>query len=341
MEFLISLSTEAKEKLATTSSQNKSVMYSDYVLNEEDAKWVHKMKLSITDYIKNSHADGPYFLRMIDTILARDKNWVRWKVESCPSIEIPAVTARVFAEAKESVRKAFLNKRMRPAPMGALPLDFLASGDDDSALDKFKSSDRHALPELESFKDMIAEEDLEIDMPRTDQSRADAIERKASKTWRALRIASRTKMSAFDRIEDDSRIDAVFAAGSQPAKMAADPESLPTDARPVIISGPRGAGKTSVAKMLAARNPNVFGEVLRHTTRQHQSQDLYNFVEAKDFNIMVDGDRFIEFSEVDGHMYGTSRGSVDAIRESGQVPLIQLNAEVSCPFPSFPACQIR
>ncbi len=94
MEFLLSLSAKAKEKLATTNTQNKSVMYSDYVLNEEDTKWVTRMKLSVTDYIKNSHADGPYFLRMIDTILARDKNWVRWKVESCPSIEIPALSPR-------------------------------------------------------------------------------------------------------------------------------------------------------------------------------------------------------------------------------------------------------
>ncbi len=36
MDFLLSLSAKAKEKLATVKAQNKSVMYQEQVLNEED-----------------------------------------------------------------------------------------------------------------------------------------------------------------------------------------------------------------------------------------------------------------------------------------------------------------
>ncbi len=214
-------------------------------------------------------------------------------------------------------------------PMGSLSLGFLNDGDNDTALDRLKSSDRYALPELDSFKDSIAEEDLEIDMPSSHQSKADAIERKASKTWRALRVASRTRMVAFDAIEDDDKIDAIFAPPGQLRASAADADSLPSDARPIIVSGPRGAGKSSLISRLISRNPNVFGEVLRHTTKLPESQGRYSFVDSQAFNLMLDGDRFLEFSEAEGYMYGTSKHAVESIRETGKVALMEMGGDVS------------
>lgn len=327
-EFLLSLTAEAKEKMAMSTVQNKSVMYSDQVLSEEDARWLLATRKDMHEYLRSSHHDGPYFLRMVDTILARDKNWVRWKVESCPSIELPAVTANAFADAKDAARRAFSNRRIRPVPMGSLSLDFLGGGNGETALEKLKSTERSALPTLESFRNQIAEEDLEIEMPSSDKSKAAAVERKASKTWRALRIARRCRLTAFDKIDDDNKIDTVFTEDKRPAR-AADPDKLPTDTRPVVLSGPQGAGKFSLARKLVERNPDVFGEVLQHTTQPDASEDRYRVVDSKVFQVMLDGDRFVESSEVDGYQYGTSRGLVDAVRETGQVPLIRMSRAVS------------
>lgn len=38
LDFLLSLSPKAKEKLATITAQNKSVVYSEHVISEEDVR---------------------------------------------------------------------------------------------------------------------------------------------------------------------------------------------------------------------------------------------------------------------------------------------------------------
>jgi THO complex subunit 1 len=331
MEFLLSLSAKGKEKMATSTGQNKSVMYSDQKLGEEDAKWVMATKREIYEYLRLSSIDGPYFLRMVDTVLARDKNWVRWKIESCPSIELPAVTAELFAEAKEAAHRAYHNKRMRPVPMGSLNLAFL-DDDEEAGWAKLMTPDRYALPDLASFKDLIEEENLEIDMPSNEQSKNRAVERKASKTWRALRIAATSRMARFDKIENDNNINAIFEDdNSEEEVKAADPESLPSDTRLIILSGTRGVGTSALINKLMERNPEVFKEMLQHTTStKEEDKHRYHMLESKAFTVMLDGDKFLENSEVDGIQYGTSSGAVSDIRDAGKVPIIWMSREVSC-----------
>ena len=83
MEFLLSLSAKSRGKLSTIKGQNKSVIYNDHLLSEENAKWASDMKKKIADYLKQG-AEGPYFYRMVETVLSRDKNWVRWRKWTVP-----------------------------------------------------------------------------------------------------------------------------------------------------------------------------------------------------------------------------------------------------------------
>ena len=214
MDFLLSLSPKAKEKLAAIpqKSVNKSVAYLDQALSEEDAKWAADMKKTISDYLKQG-GDGQYFYRMVDTVLSRDKNWVRWKIENCAPIEMPAVSPETFADATKSARSMATHKRLRAAAMGTLGLDFLREGDDEAVLEKLKAEERHSLPELSILERKIADDDFEIEMPTNDETKAEAIEGKASKTWRALRVASKSKLALFDKIESDDKIDVIFKGG--------------------------------------------------------------------------------------------------------------------------------
>lgn len=209
MDFLLSLSPKAKEALASVQVVNKSVAYLDQVLSEDDVKWATNMKANITEYLKSA-SDGQFFLRMVETILSRDKNWVRWKIENCPLIERPPISPQDWATAMADAKSRNTSKRVRLNAMQPLSLDFLKDGDDEAAMGELKDPKRHRLPEVKSFKRGIQEAELEIDMPMSNASQRDAVESKASKTWRALRIASRTKLALFDKIDSYEDINILF-----------------------------------------------------------------------------------------------------------------------------------
>lgn len=364
MEFLLSLSPKAKEKLAATNAPNKSVTYSDQTLSEDDAAWAAKMKHDITEHIKSSNSDGPYFLRMVDTILARDKNWVRWKVESCPSIERPAVSADEFVAAEDGAQRAFGQRRRRStSAMGSFSLDFLDEEDPEEALDALKQPGRSKMLSLDTLEREIADEDFEIEMPDSDASKQQAEERKASKTWRALRIVRQTHLSTFDKIDDDNNIQRVFKGndgsggggddddddaldgeagdGEAGSEEAVDRDKLPENTQPVVLVGPTSETASALGKLLMEQNPGVVGIVGQHTTRPSPpstestaggSKGQYHHVEAKAFDVLLDGDEFIGFGESSGHMYGTRRKLVEAVTATDKVPLVLMNYEVCyCP----------
>ncbi|KAF7531516.1 hypothetical protein G7054_g8816 [Neopestalotiopsis clavispora] len=334
LDFLRSLTASARAKHANIRQPNKSVMYSDKFISEEDDKWADDMKNRIQDYIY-AGPDGAYVHRILVAVTQREKGWTRWKMETCPPMEKPAVTPSEFSEARESVKRLATSKRLRPHPMGSLNLDFLKVEDEESALEKFTDPARWKLPELETFKDMIAKDNLELEFAKTEKEKGQIIEAKASKTWRALRIAGRTRMSALDRIEDWQDISAVFEDPKQMKEPADDEEEAgdagisPDDKQLIVIAGPPGVGKSALIARLQEKQPRVFKKVTRHTTRpakegEVDGQDL-NFIDSATFNRMSDNDQFAEVTNKEGFDIATSNKALDSIKESGKVPLLELD----------------
>ena len=197
------------------------------------------MKRSIAEYLKQGF-EGAFFYRMVETVLSRDKNWVRWKIENCPSIARPPISPEEYVAAKASAHKATINKRLRPNPLGSLDLKFLAESEGRSGLQRLKDPSRYQVPSIKSFKSKIDLDDMDIEMARDEESKNAAIEAKASKSWRALRIASATKLVAFDKIERADKIDEIFqdrAKTEEPATNGdeeGDESILPKDRRPIV-----------------------------------------------------------------------------------------------------------
>lgn len=294
------------------------------------------MKSTISDYLKRG-IDGPYFYRMVETVLARDKNWVFWKMASCPPIQRDPVSPELFVEARSTAQRSATSKRLRPTPMGSVSLDFLRDTDE-SSLDQLKEPERYQLPELESFERKIADDEFEIEMPTNDQTKAAAIAGKASKSWRALRIAARSKLAAFDKIDDSKKVDVIFKEledddqDAEDEEQAAAEDDMPENRTPIIISGPQGVGKSALVSKLLEQHKGVFSTVVRHTIREPAEGEVkgksFHFVTAQEFNQLRDGDRLIEYGSRDGTEYGTSSKVIDAITESGKVPIIELDLEV-------------
>ncbi len=85
----------------------------------------------------------------------------------------------------------------------------------------------------------------------------------------------------------------------------------------IIISSPSGAGKTTLTTRLRERVPNLRFSV-SHTTRQRRPNEEdgreYHFVSRETFERLIQLDEFLEWAEVHGNLYGTSRREVENAR---------------------------
>lgn len=339
MDFLLALSPSAKERLAQIETPNKSVTYSDQQLSEEDLNWVTKMKDNIMNYLKQGF-EGPYFVRLLETVLARDKNWVWWKAENCPPIELPRLSPEAFLESKNSAAKLATTKRLRATPMGSLSLDFLGDDEEERNWEKLKDLGRFKIPTLDDYKRGIAEDDLEIEMPTNNETLNAAIEGKASKTWRALRMARKFKLATFDKIEDDDNIGVIFEEApveediEEQEEMTNGEAVFPEDRRPIVVVD--SAPGSVFVKQLLAEHPRTFTKVAVHVTRKPAEDEVngrdYHFVDQQAFNMLRDGDNFLEFSDEGDNIHGTSRKAVDAITDNDRIAVMEMDREVGVFF---------
>ena len=88
----------------------------------------------------------------------------------------------------------------------------------------------------------------------------------------------------------------------------------------IIISAPSGTGKTTILKKLFAQLKGVTFSV-SHTTRQPRTGEEdgidYHFVDKDDFQKMLEADQFLEWAEVHGNFYGTSKAEVQKHLDNG------------------------
>ncbi|KAI9846789.1 MAG: hypothetical protein M1837_003638 [Sclerophora amabilis] len=226
LDFLQSLAPKSKAKLGNLHPQNKSVLY-QFTLSDEDARWASETRATVAAYLQQG-PEGKFYYRMVDTVLSRDKNWVRWKAENCPPIERPPVNLEHMLGAKQGVEKACAPRRLRATPLGSLDLGFLSDAEVAHGLERLKQEQRYfppnrepdvasaeacryIVPDITSFEAMIAGDDFDLDLAKSEDERQLAIDAKASKTWRALRIASKSGLNVFDKIDNTAQnLQAIF-----------------------------------------------------------------------------------------------------------------------------------
>ncbi len=85
---------------------------------------------------------------------------------------------------------------------------------------------------------------------------------------------------------------------------------------PLILSSPSGGGKTTIARLLLERRPDV-GYSISCTTRAPRGNEThakdYFFVTKSEFAVMRERGDFAEFAEVHGNWYGTLHREVDRV----------------------------
>ncbi len=95
-----------------------------------------------------------------------------------------------------------------------------------------------------------------------------------------------------------------------------------------IVSAPSGAGKTTLVKLLMERDPGIRHSV-SYTTRQprpgEQDGREYHFIDIATFAAMRDRGDFLEWAEVHGNFYGTSRSWLLDEMRSGRDTLLEID----------------
>ncbi len=98
----------------------------------------------------------------------------------------------------------------------------------------------------------------------------------------------------------------------------------------IIVSGPSGAGKSALAGRVLESVPGLRFSV-SYTTRAPRGFERdgieYHFVDKAAFERLIQGEDLIEWAEVYGNLYGTSRRSVDELLGRGDDVLLDVDVQ--------------
>lgn len=87
-----------------------------------------------------------------------------------------------------------------------------------------------------------------------------------------------------------------------------------------IISAPSGAGKSTLCSMLIKKYPAVSYSI-SYTTRAPRGSEVngkeYFFINHDTFQNMINNNEFLEWAEVHGNYYGTSKTQIDNALNNG------------------------
>jgi len=99
---------------------------------------------------------------------------------------------------------------------------------------------------------------------------------------------------------------------------------------PFIISGPSGAGKTTLYKRALSEIPGARHSI-SYTTRPPRPGDIagldYHFVTEDVFKTMVKENKFIEHARIHGNRYGTARSDLEALLAGGSHVILEIDVQ--------------
>lgn len=98
----------------------------------------------------------------------------------------------------------------------------------------------------------------------------------------------------------------------------------------IVIAAPSGGGKSTVLNRVFAEEQGLLFSI-SHTTRPPRKGEEdgreYFFVSPERFRALVEQGAFLEWAEVHGNLYGTSRGELDRARALGRDLVLDIDVQ--------------
>ncbi|MBN8503249.1 MAG: guanylate kinase [Burkholderiales bacterium] len=95
-----------------------------------------------------------------------------------------------------------------------------------------------------------------------------------------------------------------------------------------VVAAPSGAGKSSLVKALLEIEAKLSVSV-SHTSRAPRGQEQdgreYHFVSRDRFQALIAEQAFVEWAEVHGNLYGTSRAGIEARLAQGEDTVLEID----------------
>ena len=95
-----------------------------------------------------------------------------------------------------------------------------------------------------------------------------------------------------------------------------------------IVAAPSGAGKTTLVRLLLENDPGIRLSISTTTRAPRPGEEdgrEYHFVDVADFVDSVSRSEFLEWAQVHGHYYGTSKRWVEAEMSAGRDILLEID----------------
>ncbi len=97
-----------------------------------------------------------------------------------------------------------------------------------------------------------------------------------------------------------------------------------------IVSAPSGTGKTTLCRAMTHVFPGLHYSV-SYTTRPPRPGDEngrdYHFVSPAEFQERIDRNDFVEWAEIYGFRYGTSRSLIEKVRTEGRDVILDIDGQ--------------
>jgi len=98
----------------------------------------------------------------------------------------------------------------------------------------------------------------------------------------------------------------------------------------IVISAPSGSGKTTIARAILSRHPELEFSVSA-TTRTKRTNEVhgtdYFFLSAEEFKEKIDAGLLVEWEEIYGNHYGTLKSEVDRVLAAGCSMLFDIDVK--------------